>query len=274
MSKVKNQHYVPRFYLENFSGYGKKISVFDKVKRSSFGSNIANIACKNGFYDFNEMLLADKSDSQAVEKSLSDFESKVAPSLRKFIKHICEKKTIPEDLKFGIALFMTIQMLRTPLSRKSYVEAMEKGSQAVMNIMAKMKSSEIPRDGIKMKMNEDYIPIGHAETIFDMESLERFTDVFLSHTWIIGYSKTFKPFYTSDEPVIKIPHVKDKIFGSLSGIASEGIEIVLPLTPKHILILLEKTHFPEMERYKNRMIYLNAESIDYYNSHQVFQSYR
>jgi hypothetical protein len=51
MSRVKNQHYVPRFYLKRFTEDGSSIYAFDKKDRKVFRSNIAGVASQRYFYD-------------------------------------------------------------------------------------------------------------------------------------------------------------------------------------------------------------------------------
>ena len=47
---VKQEHYVPKFYLRKFSDKDK-ISVYDIKNDRIFRTNINKIACNNYFYD-------------------------------------------------------------------------------------------------------------------------------------------------------------------------------------------------------------------------------
>jgi len=51
MPPTKNQHYVPQFYLKNFSADDKTIWVYDKSSKKSFRTGVANIAAERFFYD-------------------------------------------------------------------------------------------------------------------------------------------------------------------------------------------------------------------------------
>lgn len=51
MPKVKKQHYVPQFYLRNFSNDNKQIFVFDKFDKKIFSANIKNVGCQRYFYN-------------------------------------------------------------------------------------------------------------------------------------------------------------------------------------------------------------------------------
>ena len=102
MIMVKQEHYVPRFYLRRFSD-NDKISVFDIKGERIFTTNIKKIACNNRFYDLNSNELSDAlrsqkeicnihddvfekecNDVQFVEKALSRLEDKFSSQLIKF----------------------------------------------------------------------------------------------------------------------------------------------------------------------------------------------
>lgn len=52
MSKVKKQHFVPRFYLNNFTDSESNIYAFDMIRVESFRSTVDNIAHQKYFYDY------------------------------------------------------------------------------------------------------------------------------------------------------------------------------------------------------------------------------
>ena len=76
MKKKKNQHYVPKFYLRNFSNNGKNIGLFmpDKdVYRNN--ASIKSVAYSHFLYG----------EDGIVEDLLSEIESKWAIMIRKII---------------------------------------------------------------------------------------------------------------------------------------------------------------------------------------------
>ena len=78
MSVVKNQHYVPRVYLERFTFKGEQLYVFDKSASRSFASSLRNVACEKFFYDIPEKYLHEAAEFQVVEKHLSTMEARFA----------------------------------------------------------------------------------------------------------------------------------------------------------------------------------------------------
>ena len=53
---VKNEHYIPKFYLERFSKNGK-IFVYDLINDKIFPTNIRKVGSKNYFYDLEPEIL-------------------------------------------------------------------------------------------------------------------------------------------------------------------------------------------------------------------------
>ena len=70
--EIRIQHYVPRFYLRNFStrdGNRYLIYCFDKVTQRTFQVNIRRIAAEESFYD------TEHDTNQSIERALGRFES-------------------------------------------------------------------------------------------------------------------------------------------------------------------------------------------------------
>ncbi|MGM3308051.1 DUF4238 domain-containing protein [Anabaena sp. WFMT] len=90
----KNQHYVPRSYLENFSidpsKNEKQIFVFDKVTQKKFPTNIKNITLERYFYDFPETFVLPREDPQKVENFFNELEIRQ----NKLLKHIQKKRVL------------------------------------------------------------------------------------------------------------------------------------------------------------------------------------
>ncbi|MBK7588491.1 MAG: DUF4238 domain-containing protein [Bacteroidetes bacterium] len=73
-----NQHYVPYFYLKNFSFNKESIYVFDKLTRKQFTASLKNVASSQDFYNF-------EAGNIDLETSLSKVESEIAPILQRLI---------------------------------------------------------------------------------------------------------------------------------------------------------------------------------------------
>ena len=126
---VKNEHYVPRFYLRRFAN-NDKIYAYDLEKDNLFQTNINKIGCNNYFYDVDSNVLKESlseykdiykipddifekecEDIQFIEKALSRVEDKFSVLLNKFEMDY----SIINDEEFlrTFFLFMHIQSIRT-----------------------------------------------------------------------------------------------------------------------------------------------------------------
>lgn len=273
LSKIKNQHFVPQFYLRGFACENRQIFVFDKFRRKSFKTNIENVACEKYFYDLpNTDDGRDGIDDQVVEKGLSFLESEFSKSLDFLLLQVKRKRRRRDlfsvDHKRNLALFLTIQFLRTREHRNQIMELTEKMGTALLE-----KFPNEDYGDYHVEVNQDWLPIFQASFMFDPEVLKTFSEALLNHIWFVGVNDTDDPFFTSDHPFVKRAHITDP-YKSFSGIASQGIELAFPLCPKFILILCERTAFKDLEKYENRIIPLTTDNITYYNSLQVVRSYR
>jgi len=109
--------------------------------------------------------------------------------------------------------------------------------------------------------------------MLDTDILAALTATLQQHIWIVGVNETDLPFFTSDHPVVRIPHLKDAVL-SLSGLRSPGIEIAFPLGPKYILMLCERTVHNAAVNLDRKRLSMTRDNLTYYNSHQVRQSTR
>lgn len=92
------------------------------------------------------------------------------------------------------------------------------------------------------------------------------------HIWIFGVNDTKHSLYTSDNPIAKHPH-KHRYFPTSGGFKSEGIEVVLPISPRFLLMMRERTYHVEMEEIEEELYPLTEENVTFYNRLQVIQSY-
>lgn len=276
MPKAKKQHYVPQFYLKNFTQDGEHLFVYDKIRRESFKTNLSNVASGSYFYDIPQEAIEtvkDPVDPQIIEKTLAKYEAHFASALDTMLRTIRWTGRINHEQKSAMAFFMAIQFLRTRESRTYYMEIIRKGMKAVAGIVAKSKRPDLSIDDIKVDVSEKSGWAMQAKMLFSLDDVRLFAQALNNHIWLIGVNETGKHLYTSDHPVVREPHKMDP-FLSYAGVASEGIEIAFPLSPQYILILCERKFHWYVEGLEGKAIRLQAENIKYYNSLQVFQSYR
>lgn len=273
MSKVKKQHYVPRSYLKRFTQDGDQLYVFDKFAKTSFKSNIRKVASERYFYDIPQDIVAKDEDLQIIEKGVSKIESDFSNAVDNVLTTVHEEGRIDGDQKSAMAFFITIQFLRTREFRSFLMEFSEKAAKAVLDKLLKFRWPDRSPDEYQVQFNEKMAPLEQAKFMFKPAYLNKLVQDLSNHIWFVGINETTQPLYTSDSPVVRKGHKIHPIV-SYEGLASEGIEIAFPITPKHILVLSERTFFADYVKWDCSSVTLKAEGIKYYNSLQVFQSYR
>ena len=273
MSKVIDEHFVPQSYLSKFAFDGKYLYVFDKSTKHTFYANIKNLACERYFYD----LPGD--DSQTVENKLGELIDGNYPTwIDELLATVNNGHDIDQHQKENLALCMTNQLLRTRKYRDFHQEIVEEtfSTMLQMTLAAKAKFGGLkldkPLDAYRVKYNQKMAPVDQARSMFG-PVIFRIVDILCSHIWVVGKNTTEKPLYTSDNPVVWDTH-KEYPPNRGFGLASEGIEVVFPLTPKYVIALLERKFFQEYKELDCKCIDLDSEGIKYYNGFQVFHSYR
>lgn len=311
MADTKKEHYVPRCYLENFEDNNGRIHVFDKVIIQTRNPKKEEIAHENYFYDMDiEKLISDVPLEQR-EKIINDIkeitgcddwdtivteiinpkhiekkffcevEGVYGPLLKRIIQNsysgnqwvIDHCAPFSEDDKSMLSLFLAIQIIRTKAFRDSIHQISEKTFQTLLYKQQLNDEVSISREDINVKANSEYIKLLHLDMILDEDMALEMAEVFSNHIWVMNVNKTSTPFYTSDNPVLTIPHIKDK-YMTYGGYNSKGVEVVFPVSPNLLLSMYEKRQFSSYFNDRSFRIIKDDTTVDYYNRVQVAQSFR
>ena len=302
----KSQHYVPKFYLKNFSGGNNKIHVFSKENNKKFCANISKIATENYFYKIpdmsqktKELELTEEQKKQEIEKLLSSIDSKSSKALLKFLQNIksCKLKTfsiennksmslglleIDRSLRYNLSVFFVLQNFRTKehreLIREFYTKHLTKFYQFMTEHSDEMKKSndELKEMGIdpknlKVVPKDEAINLFHLQSLLDKKHISGLSNILFNRKWAIGINNTNIPFFTSDHPLIK-HNYKNTVYGG--GYCSD--EIIIPLTPKYVLIMVSPIFWKDITllNNKNYMVQeLKKENVIFYNHLQTRESY-
>lgn len=257
---VKMQHYVPQFYLRNFSNQqGEKyiIYCFDKLEDKEFSTDVGNIGGEKYFYDIK------KGEEQFLEKKLSELEPKFNKSIQNLIKY---KKidNISEYQRGILSFFIAVQYLRTKENR----EIIRDGIDQILERLSKYKLSE------SLKKELDDIDSGESIKSMHIQNLvtesKEFVDIIFNMKWILYINKTDMPFYTSDNPVKPHNDLDRGPYGNL-GLLSIGIQLHIPISPELCLIACDPTSY---DHHPAKYEITNKENIKFENGLQVFSSTR
>jgi hypothetical protein len=224
-----NQHYVPQFLLRNFasgrSRKGNEIFVFDKANERSFPESTKRVASAKAFYDF-----AVDGAVRSIDPLLTKMESEVSGIITKIIQTRSLRGLSAKE-RTMVALFATVQMLRTDARRKQLKNLSDAVSDAVKQIGGDPNKVE----GFDF-LNEEQARMYSIESI--PELARDLTPHLLSKSWILYSTPQRLPFYISDNPVsLHNTMNQDPILGTL-GLDVSGIEIYLPLSATLCLVFL------------------------------------
>ena len=247
----KAHHYVPQFYLRNFSIKHRKqyyTFCYDKATGNLFNPNVKNVAQEIGFYDF----VDDDGDKKSIEEFFSALETKSKAAL----EAICSKPsedTVSEN-KVALANFVAYQMSRTVIFREEHLSMLQG-----VNIRLK-------NDGIEFPMPTEN-ERKRFQILFILKNTPIFLSVLLEMKWALILNETGRPFWTSDHPIIRYNPYKSEFVGNL-GLISKGIQLHMPLSPKLALTICDPQEYVGA---KSEMLAIDP-NVEFNNSRQVIYS--
>lgn len=254
MSKVKKQHIVPRFYLENFTDLKGKIFTFDLRTKTEFATSAENIAHLNYFYDYEP--LDSFVGNQFIETQLSKLESDISILIQQTIETL-KQATSNEDVcidREAFARYILIQQRRTMESRVL-------NDHAAKELERQLRAKGATDNFIELHRlaSSDHDP--KLEQIIALLYLQMH-DVDVSELcnryWIYWKNNTAVKFYTSDHPVVGFTY---------EDLSHNAYELFFPLTPDFAISILIKDHFHSWANKNNKVVELdNPEFIQFYNS--------
>lgn len=266
------QHYVPQFYLKRFASQ-EQLFVFDKHARRPFKSNVSNVATERGFYDLQDTL--PKVEPRVVDKALTELEGAFALELEAIVNEADTRGQLDSTHKRELSPLIAIQVLRTREFREAVTQFYEATSKRLLEEGARLYSrmKGLPETSLEVRFDEETAPMVHARFLLDSPGVHQLAQVLAHHAWVLGHNCSPQPFYSSDNPVARCPHIIDA-FNSYAGLGSAGMEIAFPLDSTHLLILFDRTHFGFAASLDCRTVQLVAENVTFYNALQVESSYR
>ena len=224
MAENKKQHFIPQFYLRYFSinSLGKSISIFS-LTSSKFiesGSIKKGQAAKDYFYG---------SDLK-VEKTLNKIEGKAAFVINSIISSndLLEKRSSEHEI---LLIFFLLLYART-------VYYLKQNNEFINNLLTSVlaRKPELANDLEKLEDNPKEMP----QSILREAVL--YAPLILDLHFKLFVNKTNIPFIISDHPVVIYNQFLEskKNYGSNTGFASKGLQIIIPLSPNHILFFFDR----------------------------------
>ncbi|KAB0286806.1 DUF4238 domain-containing protein [Vibrio fortis] len=217
----EKQHFVPRFYLSNFTNYNDSIGMFNLLtKKYIEDASLYNQCQKKYFYG----------KSEEIEDALGEVEAKCSAIILNIIKNPDLKKLSRED-RIPLMLFICLQQNRTNWSSEvtedNYIEMIKKTAE----FSGSVTDDELKN--IELKLSEAIkIPLEHA-----VKSFPLLLDLKIK----ILESNSKSKFITSDHPVVSLNPLMQGYESSgfpigVVGMQSKGLVLLLPISSKFTLV--------------------------------------
>jgi hypothetical protein len=222
MTDKKNQHYLPQFYLRNFSynGNKKQIGIFNLKNEFFFNmSAIKNQGSKNFFYGYDGL----------IEDSLSDIEYLLSNT----IKNILDTERIPHKRmphQINLLHFIALTDLRNPMTMEKI-----KGSwNGINNSMLKMHSKANTSEFLPKYNHDEVIKLALSEVPLVVENMAD-----LNFKLLIN--NTLVPFISSDYPIVKYnQYLEEKNWKhGKTGYGNTGLQIFIPLNSRIMILFYD-----------------------------------
>ncbi len=266
--RTENQHYVSQFYLRGFTNASGRMFCYDKRADKSHPTTTAAAAQEPYFYEIVPGVLQDVTvPVNTMEKALAVYEQAWAP-LHAELNRSADKGQIDSKLATEYAPFLVLQWMRTKTYRDTMREIMQESLQSLADSLMDVN---FPGKKVKVTVGDKEMSAWHLKKIFDDKTVEGMSDCLRRHLWIVGINNSDHLSYTSDHPVVRRGNRTDN-GRRLVGILDPGIEFAFPLDSRHVLLILERTHFADWQKYDCRAVFLSDDQVRDYNSLQVMRS--
>ncbi len=222
MPHNKKHHYVPRFYLKRFSPDGKSINIWNlRSARKILSANLNNQCYRSYFYG----------KELDAETALGDLEG-MASLLFRLIDQYRTPPPYGSPEHQLLVLSTILQYGRTAYSADVLNEMNDKLMKHILEPRAKAKSIDLSKVSIGFK------EVGRLSLGLAMQTYPILFDLRCR----LLINETEVEFVTSDNPVVLYNQLfVFRKFGSNTGLASKGLQIFYPISPRITLLLFDSS---------------------------------
>ena len=212
MAMYKNQHYVPKCYLKNFSSdeAAKKLNIFlPETSKIILNANLTDQCSKDYFY----------SKDSSVEHALSKLENKFSQTFSKLTAN--EGSMEAEDIA-ALRVSTVLQHIRT----KGAVERSLGAVRFLKDFAPEAEWNDIQNNA----------PLGN------LAELQYYVDSVSDLKCIIVRNSSKMPFVTSDDPVLVLNKFYDLRIEKFSGTGflQSGLIVLFPLNREYLFMMYDK----------------------------------
>lgn len=263
---TKNQHYVPQFYLRNFSEDGRSLKKVVLSSGKVFETSSIKGECSKDYFYGNDGF---------VERMLGCIEEDCAEYFRDALQINQDKDVIPNKMRCCVAAFAALQSMRTKKSKTFFADTDKEHNK----ILAGLYERDFGPDSIPDELKEkDYSTLSQTAVYSAIMLYPALCDL----TCIFLDNETDEEFVLSDNPVVcQNPLLEKFTTCNCSGFATRGLQIFIPLTPRRVVCLYDSEvyKFPHKSLVHiyskkdvialNNLQFINAESNVYFKANNI-----
>lgn len=239
------QHYVPRFYLQNFAfpaeGKRKRRRIFvrDRVERRTYPAPIRDTASEFGFYDATD----EDGSPISVDPAITKLEATIAPALQRLVDDTTPPLELPlgeitgsfkpltADDQWAIAVFCATLMTRVP-GRRTRLRAHNDHILAQARILQQRFMPDRPESIDYLRWDDNTIARETGATI--IETAIGLANIIRHRIWVLSTPPAGERLITSDDPVIRV--------FSEQWVETERL---VPISPTKLLGFVDKAVNPD-----------------------------
>ncbi|EKB1992535.1 DUF4238 domain-containing protein [Vibrio parahaemolyticus] len=224
---TRNQHFVPRCLLKNFTSDDNVVNIYDSYRgKLRNPTSIDRVLAENYFYDRDNV----------VENFLAEYIEEPASRVLKMFRG---ESNAPLDSKAQIDLlrFIVVQLNRTPSALSTTLNTLYSLMNEVIKQLGAMNNfSEDVINSIEFSLND-------PKDILRMQTVESVLHcpLILDLEWHFLVNDTNTEFIISDHPVVHYNwYLRNLNEMDATGITKRGTQIFLPLSSRVTLCLYDK----------------------------------
>ena len=249
-NKKKNQHYVPRMYLRNFAlGEKKAIHLFNVPSKTPVSNAPLKSQCSAPYFYGKDLV---------IENAFERLEGEVAKIIRNMIK----SNTVPKPRtreSADLLNFVLSQYGRTKHAADVQNDLVDKFAKWMLEKNGKFTKDELDLVKIGLVDSPGMAVRNAAQSVLLAMDLKMKLLV----------NRTDFEFITSDNPVVFYNQCYERsnlIVGT--GLACKGIQIFLPLSPTHLLVLYDSKVYKIGEKKSDSCNVSNPKDVWQFNDLQ------
>lgn len=242
MMENKYQHYVPRFYLRNFSNNGKSIGTYIFSQRKYVADAPIKKVCGRD-YLYGEDL--------HIEKWFQGLEGKWAEIVGKILS--TGKMNLDSEEWTYLLMFVYLSDVRTAYAADAFIDETILTTKVCAKLYREHRGLEITDEEIDQLCASVDKP-----NLYNIRNMEHLLDMAGDLSFVLLHNTSSRQFVTSDCPVVKYNQlfIARDYFRSY-GYGHVGFQAFMPISPKFCLVLYDDVAYT-CKNQKDFVIRINA----------------